>query len=136
LPDQNSSKPSVSAQQPVQQAPPRTAGTGPQTPSRAPSSASGAVEQSPNEQRRGSPQTASQGQQRPQNPQPLGELRTLLSNLGHLLQGREGPPGPIEERHIVASAPKAATSRSPTQSQPDLPSQTFAQSSTGAVSAP
>ena len=123
-PEQNSSKPGVTQQLPV---PPRIAGSEPQTSTPGTSSGSGAVARTPNEQRRGPPPAATQGRQREQDPQPFGELRTLLSNLGQLLQGRAGPPAPVEERIIVAPAPRIATSRSPTQSPPDLPGQTSPQ---------
>jgi serine/threonine protein kinase len=135
-PDQSSSKLTATPQPPVQQGLPRTARNEPQTSTAVASGASGAVERVPNEQRRGLPPATNQEQQRAQNPQPFGELRTLLSNLGHLLQGREGAPAPVEERHILAPTPRVATSGSPAQSPPDLPSQTSPQSSALALSLP
>jgi serine/threonine protein kinase len=132
-PEQNSSQSAVTPQLPVL---PRTASNEPQTSTPIASGASGGIERTPNEQRRGPPPATAQGPQRAQDPQPFGELRTLLSNLGHLLQGRAGPPAPVEERIIMAPAPRVATSRSPAQSPTDLTRQTSPQSSAPALLAP
>jgi serine/threonine protein kinase len=135
-PEPSNSKAIVAALPPVQQGLPRTVSNEPQTSTAAAGGASGPVERVLNEQRRSPPPTTNQEQQRAQNSQPFGELRTLLSTLGHLLQGREGPPAPVEERHILTPAPRLATSRTPVQSPSDLAGQTFAQSPAPALSVP
>ena len=70
----------------------------------------------------------SQSQRNPQNQQTVGDWRTLLANLGKVLRGREGPPASVEERSVVAAAPRAATARLPARS-PDLPGQASAPTS-------
>jgi hypothetical protein len=66
------------------------------------------------------------------DPQPFGELQTLLSNLGQLL-GHQSTPAPVEERRILEGAPKVATSRSPTL---EPPGQISPQAPTSASPAP
>ena len=131
--DQTGALPSAGPRLPAQVGTPRTGSDDARTSAAVASSAAGTVERTPNEQRRSPAPATNQGQPRAAEPQPFGELQTLLSNLGQLLRGRQRTPAPVEERRILEATPKVATSRSPTL---EPPGQISPQSPTSASSAP
>jgi serine/threonine protein kinase len=128
-PDQRSPQPGAAANQPAGGDPTDTATEDRRTPTAATAVPPDGGARAPNEHRRAPSAATNQGQRSVHNPQPAGEWRTLLTNLGKLLRRRDEPPAPVGELSIQATAPQVATPRPPLRSPPNLRAQASAQPS-------